>query len=84
MSKAKLVRETWGRRKRSYTLVVDLSNKSAQIRRDDGKVLQAWSGVTLVPAVVKAQGAGWLPTEEWELLSPPDGYRCGCSYVGTL
>ncbi len=56
-------------------LVVDLSNKSAEVRTD-GRTQLIWSGVTRRTAEAKAHAAGWRRSGEWVLTSPPDGFWC--------
>jgi hypothetical protein len=60
----------------SSRLVVDLSNKSAQIIDSARRVTLFWSGVTRRTAAEKAAEAGWLVDGEWEHTSPPDGFSC--------
>lgn len=57
-------------------LVVDLSNKSAQVVDVTGRSLLAWSGVTRSAAVPLAHAAGWRRAGGWELTYPPDGFWC--------
>lgn len=57
-------------------LVVDLSNKSAEIRDHTGRCVWIWSGVTRTTVLPLVHAAGWLPTAGWELTSPPDGFWC--------
>jgi hypothetical protein len=59
----------------SARLVVDLSNKSAQVLDGDRSLL-AWSGVTRTGAEPLAYAAGWRRAGGWELTSPPDGFWC--------
>lgn len=56
-------------------LVVDLSNKSAEVRVS-GRTELIWSGVTRRTAAERAHAAGWVRCGEWELTSPPDGFWC--------
>jgi hypothetical protein len=57
-------------------LVVDLSNKSAEVRDGDGRTVLIWSGVTRSTAEPKAHAAGWRRAGPWQLTSPPDGFWC--------
>ena len=57
-------------------LVVDLSNKSAQLIDGAGHCIAMWSDVTRQTALSEARGAGWWQLGDWELTSPPDGYQC--------
>jgi hypothetical protein len=59
----------------SVRLVVDLSNKSAQVLDGDRSLL-AWSSVTCRTAEPMAHAAGWRRAGSWELTSPPDGFWC--------
>jgi hypothetical protein len=57
-------------------LVVDLSNKSAQLLDSEGRTTLIWSGVTRRTAVDAATAAGWYVSQDWMLTSPPDGFWC--------
>ncbi len=57
-------------------LVVDLSNKSAQLIIPSGKSLMAWSDVTRRAAAERANQYGWIIAGKWEHTSPPDGFQC--------
>lgn len=58
------------------TLVVDLSNKSAEVRDSSGHTDLIWSGVTRTTAETTAWAAGWRRAGEWKHTSPPDGFWC--------
>lgn len=60
----------------SARLVVDLSNKSAQLLDMAGHSLMAWSGVTRTTVLPKLHEFGLAPAGPWELTSPPDGFWC--------
>jgi hypothetical protein len=60
----------------SVRLVVDLSNKSAQVIDKGGRSLLAWSEVTRSSAVPLAHAAGWRRAGGWALTYPPDGFWC--------
>lgn len=57
-------------------LVVDLSNKSAEVRDTTGRTLLIWSGVTRSSAEPLAASAGWLRNGPWVWTSPPDRFWC--------
>jgi hypothetical protein len=57
-------------------LVIDLSNKSAEIRDTTGHTKWIWSNVTRTTALPLAHAAGWIPAGPWQLTSPPDGFWC--------
>lgn len=56
-------------------LVVDLSNKTAQVQVGD-RTEWFWSSVTRRSAEAMAHAAGWRRTGDWQLTSPPDGFWC--------
>lgn len=59
-----------------HRLVIDLSNKSAQVLDPAGRCVWIVSDVTRRTATDRATEAGWYVSEDWQLTSPPDGYSC--------
>lgn len=61
----------------TYRVVVDLSNKTAQVVGPEGAVALFGPGVTRRNAAAVLARHGWEIDGKWKLTSPPDGFECG-------